>query len=117
MSQSTILKQTILDELGIVDLPEERKEKILVDMMEVILKRLYIETMEKLSEEDRGALMDLLDNKAEEEKVEVFLREKIENYDDFVKKVVDEFKAEIKEDLDSFGGADTEKGEEQLAAE
>ena len=115
MTQNTILKQTILDELGIADLPEERRERILVDMMEVILKRLYIETMEKLSKEDQDALMDLLDNKAEEAKVETFLREKIENYNDFVKKVVDEFKVELKEDIDSFGGGNAEEKDEQPA--
>ena len=31
--------------------------------------------------------------------IEAFLKEKIPNYDEFVKKIVDEFKTELKEDM------------------
>ena len=76
-AQNTILQQTIVDELGLSDLPEEKKAKILVDLLELVLKRLYMETMDKLTQEDQQELMKMLEEKAGSDKVEVFLREKI----------------------------------------
>ncbi|PIU79214.1 MAG: hypothetical protein COZ28_01075 [Candidatus Moranbacteria bacterium CG_4_10_14_3_um_filter_44_15] len=105
-AQNTILQQTIVDELGLSDLPEEKKAKILVDLLELVLKRLYMETMDKLTQEDQQELMKMLEEKAGSDKVEVFLREKISGYDEFVKKVVSDLKDELKEDIASFGNAD-----------
>lgn len=104
--KNTILQQTIVDELGLGDLPEERKAQILVDLLELVLKRLYMETMDKLTKEDQQELMNMLEKKADQEKVETFLRSKITNYDEFVKKVVSELKDELKEDIESFGNTE-----------
>jgi len=105
MATETILQQTIVDELGLGDVPEERKAKILVDLLELVLKRLYMETMDKLTKEDQQELMKMLDEKAEAEKIEAFLRGKIEDYNEFVKKVISSLKDELKEDTASFGNA------------
>lgn len=102
--KNTILQQTIIDELGLGDLPEERKAQILVDLLELVLKRLYMETMDRLTKEDQQELMKMLEEKSDQEKVESFLRSKISDYDEFVKKVVSELKDELKEDIASFGG-------------
>lgn len=102
--KNTILQQTIIDELGLGDLPEERKAQILVDLLELVLKRLYMETMDKLTKEEQQELMKMLEEKSDQEKVESFLRSKISDYDEFVKKVVSELKDELKEDIASFGG-------------
>lgn len=101
--KNTILQQTIVDELGLGDLPEERKAQILVDLLELVLKRLYMETMDKLTKEEQQELMNMLEEKADQEKIESFLRSKITDYDEFVKKVVSELKDELKEDIASFG--------------
>ena len=101
--KNTILQQTIIEELGLGDLPEERKAQILVDLLELVLKRLYMETMDKLTKEEQQELMNMLEEKADQEKVESFLRSKITDYDEFVKKVVSELKDELKEDIASFG--------------
>ncbi|MDP1845569.1 MAG: DUF5663 domain-containing protein [Candidatus Moranbacteria bacterium] len=101
--KNTILQQTIIDELGLGDLPEERKAQILVDLLELVLKRLYMETMDRLTKEDQQELMKMLEEKSDQEKVESFLRSKISDYDEFVKKVVSELKDELKEDIASFG--------------
>jgi len=102
-AQNTIMQETIVEELGLGDLPEEQKAKVLVDLLELVLKRLYMETMDKLTQEDQQELMKMLEEKAESDKVEAFLREKISGYDEFVKKVVSDLKDELKEDVDSFG--------------
>jgi vacuolar-type H+-ATPase subunit C/Vma6 len=101
--KNTILQQTIVDELGLGDLPEERKAQILVDLLELVLKRLYMETMDRLTKEEQQELMNMLEEKADQENVEAFLRGKVSDYDEFVKKVVSELKDELKEDIASFG--------------
>ncbi|MDD3487546.1 MAG: hypothetical protein PHF35_04205 [Candidatus Moranbacteria bacterium] len=103
MPQDTILKQSLVDELGLQDLPKEKQEEILVKMTEVLLKKIYLETFEKLGEKDREELADMLDGEPEPEKVEAFLREKIEDYDGFVKKVVEEFTEEMKKTTGDLG--------------
>lgn len=107
--QNTIMQQTIIDELGLGDLPEEKKAQVLVDLLELVLKRLYMETMDRLAKEDQQALMEMLEEKGEPDKVEAFLREKISDYDEFVKKVVGDLKDELKEDIASFGNEDEAK--------
>ncbi len=97
MTQNTIMQQTIIDELGLGDLPQEKQENLLVKIGELIMKRIYLETMESLEKPDQDKLLDLMDNKPQE--VEAFLKEKFPDYDNFVKKVVDDFKKEMKEDM------------------
>ena len=108
-TQTTIMQQTIIEELGLEDLPEETKAKALVDLLELVLKRLYMETMDKLTQEDQQELMKMLEEKAEPDQVEKFLREKISDYDEFVKKVVSDLKDELKEDIASFGNTTGEQ--------
>lgn len=114
MQQDTILQKSIVEELGLQDLPQEKQEEILVKMTEVLLKKIYLETFEKLSEADCVELGNMLDGEeADPGKVEGYLRSKIENYDDFVKGVVDDFKADMKKTTGELG---TIKEEEMAKA-
>ncbi len=103
MSQDTILQQSIIEELGLQNLPQEKQEEILVKMTEVLLKKIYLETFEKLEEADRVELGNMLDGEANPEKVEEYLRGKIEDYDGFVKKIVEDFKEEMKKTTGDLG--------------
>ena len=40
----------VVEEMGLQDLPKEKQEEILVKMTEVLLKKIYLETFEKLGE-------------------------------------------------------------------
>jgi len=97
ITKDTILQQTIIEELGLQDLPQEKQEELLVKIGEVVMKRIYLETMEGLEKPDQEKLVDMMDKNPDG--IEVFLKEKISNYDEFVKKVVDDFKGELKEDM------------------
>lgn len=104
MPQDTILQQSIIEEMGLHDLPKEKQEEILVKMTEVLLKKIYLETFEKLSELDREELAKMLDTEeAEPEKVEAYLQTKIEDYDGFVKKIVEDFTEEMKRTTGDLG--------------
>lgn len=99
MAQDTILQQTIIEELGLQDLPQEKKDELLIQMAEVVLKRIYSDTIERLEENDRNELGKMLDEEAEPEKVESFLRAKMPDYEDFLKKIISNFKEEMKETM------------------
>jgi hypothetical protein len=96
MNNQVQVQKTILDELGLTDLPQEKKEALLIKMTEVILKRIFVETMEKLVPEAQEEYAKLIEANATPEEVENFLAEKIPNYDELIKKTVDEFVEEMK---------------------
>ena len=90
------IQSDFLDELGLSGVSEEKKEELLVSMTEVLLKRIFIEIMEKLPEADQNEYAKIIEGKAEPDKVEAFLKEKIPNYDEIVKEVIENFKEEMK---------------------
>lgn len=96
-NKDTILQKTIIEELGLGELPKEKQEELLVKIGKVVMKRIYLETMERLEKEDQEKLVDLMEKNPDG--VEEFLTEKIPNYEEFVKKTVDDFKGELKEDM------------------
>jgi hypothetical protein len=89
-------QKALVAELGLADLPQEKQEQLLVRMTEVVLARIFVETMDKLSEHDQETYNSLIEREATPEELQKFLTEKIVNYDEMVKKIVDEFKEEMK---------------------
>jgi hypothetical protein len=102
MQSASILQKSLIDELGLGSLPQEKQDELMVKMGEVILKRVYLETMESLSEADREEFGKMLDAKAEPEKIEEFLKGKIKDYDEVLKKIVEKFKEEMMGDAGKF---------------
>lgn len=90
------IKADFLDELGLSGVSQEKKEELLVKMTEVLLKRIFIEVMEKLPEPDQNEYARIIEDKAEPDKVEAFLKEKLPNYEEMVKNVIEDFKKEMK---------------------
>lgn len=107
MSQDTILQKSIIEELGMQNIPQEQQEELLAKMGDVLFKRILLETLEILSEEDQKIFGEMVDAKKSAEEVEEFLKSKIENYDEFVKKVSDDFRKELtgmkEEELEKAG--------------
>jgi len=95
-NQNQQIQQTIIDELGLTDLPQEKKDALLTKMMEVVLKRIFLETMEKLSEADQEAYSKMIDANATPEEVDAFLKEKIVDYDKMISEIIGNFKEEMK---------------------
>jgi hypothetical protein len=95
-NQNQQIEQTIIDELGLTDLPQEKKDALITKMMEVVLKRIFLETMEKLTEADQEAYSKMIDANATPEELDVFLKEKIPGYDQMVASTISNFKEEMK---------------------
>jgi hypothetical protein len=96
MDQNQIQK-TLMEELGLTNLPQDKQEELVIKMTEVLLKRIFLETMEKLDDAGKDEYQKLVEGEtATPEQMEEFLKSKIKNYDEMVQKVVDEFKSEMK---------------------
>ena len=93
--QSAALEQLIKD-LGIDTLAEDKQNELIIKMTEVLLKRIFLETMEKLGEQGREEYEKLTEGTdVDPEKVEAFFKEKIQDYDAMVQQVIEEFRAEM----------------------
>ncbi len=95
MDNQTQIQKTIIEELGLADLPKEKQDQLLVKMTEVVLRRIFLEIMEKLNESDQKVYEKMIDENYTPEKLEEFLREKIANYDEMIKKIITNFKEEM----------------------
>lgn len=99
MDQNKIQK-ILLDELGLSEISQDKKEQLLIKMTEVLLKRIFLETMEKLDEQAREEYQKLVGGgNSTPEQMEEFLKSRIGDYEGLVQKVVDEFKEEMKNDM------------------
>ena len=94
MNKNTI-QQNIIKELGLEGLPEDKQIQLLTTMTESVLKRITIAVLERLSEEDKKEF-DQVRETADPDKINEFLRKKIDNYDQMVEEIVKEFKTEMK---------------------
>lgn len=102
MSQNSLAKKSLLAELGLDDLPRDKQEQLIIRLTEVILKKIFLETMEKLDEAGREEYEKLITNGASPEQLENFLNSKIENYDLLVEKAVDDFREQMKNEEKRF---------------
>lgn len=89
--------KNLLKQLGLNDLPQSKKDELSIKMSEVVLRRIFIETMEKLNEGDRKIYENMLDSQTESAELEKFLREKISDYDNMILRIIIEFKEEMKD--------------------
>ena len=95
MDQQNKIAQTLMDELGISNFPEDKQEELIIKMTEVILKRMFVEIMDKLNPEEQDAYGKMLDNGAMPEEVENFVKDKIPDYDKIMDKVIADFKQDL----------------------
>jgi hypothetical protein len=99
MDQQSKIKKTLMDELGLASLPEDKQNDLLIKMTEVLLKRIFLETMDKLGAEGMREYDKLVESGAAAEQLEEFFKSKISNYENMVQKVIEEFKEEMKKDV------------------
>ncbi len=90
------IQKTLIDDLGLADLPADKKDQLLMKMTEVVLKRIFLETMEKLTDKDQDEYAKMIDENAEPAQLEGFLQSKIAGYEEMVAKIVADFLTEMK---------------------
>lgn len=81
----------LIEDFRIKDLPQEKKDEMVIKMTESLLKRIFVEAMDRLGNDGRAEYKSMqLDSQPQQ--IEVFFREKIRGYDEMVEKIVSEFK-------------------------
>lgn len=85
----------LVKDMGITSLPQEKQNELLIKMTEVLLKRIFIETMEKLGEQGRDEYEEIMSRNPQPEELENFFSERIKNYDELVQKIIVDFKNEM----------------------
>ncbi len=89
------LKAELIQDFHLEDIPEEKKEEMLAKIGEALLKRIFIETMEKIGEAGSKEYEALLEKNPTQETIEAFLESKIPGYNIFIRGVVTKFKEEM----------------------
>ena len=64
MDQQNQIQKNLIEELGLSDLSQEKKDQLIIKMTEVIIKRMFLETMEKLNDEDKEIYGKMVDDQA-----------------------------------------------------
>lgn len=90
------IKEDIMQYLGLNKLSQDKQDEILAKIGEIILKKIFIETVDKLKEGDREEFEKMLKDGSDADKIEKFLNTKIENYDIIIGKIVEDIKNDIK---------------------
>lgn len=90
------IKEDIMQYLGLSKLSQDKQDEILSKIGEIILKKIFIETVEKLEESDREEFEKMLKEGSDVDSIEKFLNTKIENYDMIIEKIVEEIREDIK---------------------
>jgi hypothetical protein len=96
MPDENEIKNSMIADLGLTGLSQEKQDELLAKMIEVVMKRILLETIEKLDEKGREEYARMIETQAAPEELEKFLKEKIPDYETMIKKIVDDFKQEMK---------------------
>jgi len=91
------MQADLIEALGISDLPREERDNLLAKAIEVLLKRIFVETISRLDEESRKKYMDMVEKNLTPEEVEAFVKEKIPKYDELVMEIARQFRDEMTE--------------------
>jgi hypothetical protein len=92
--QSIALEQLVKD-LGIDSLSQEKQNDLIIKMSEVLLKRIFLETMEKLGEQGREEYEKITQGEVTPQQMEEFFKNNIQDYDKMIEGIVEEFKEEM----------------------
>lgn len=81
-------------EFGLEDVPDEKKEEMQMQIMELITSRFNRVVLLRLSEEDKQSLDKLLEGD-DAQKADQFIAEKVPDYQDIYKQIVEDLKEEM----------------------
>jgi hypothetical protein len=92
----TKLEAELVEELALSGLAPKKRQELLGRMLEALLKRIFMGTMERLGEEGIVEYERLIDSHPTERAVGDFLEARIPGYDAFVAEVIRQFKRDVK---------------------
>lgn len=93
------VQDDIVKDLGLEKFSPEMQNDILEKIGELIIKKMFLATMDRLDSKSAGEFEKIVDEEKTPEEIEAFLREKIDGYDEMLEKIVVEVREELKEDF------------------
>ncbi|OGI14495.1 MAG: hypothetical protein A3E38_00745 [Candidatus Moranbacteria bacterium RIFCSPHIGHO2_12_FULL_54_9] len=93
------LKKELIEAFRLEGIPGDKQEELLAKIGEALLKRIFLETMEKMGEAGIAEYEALLEKNAKQEELEAFFETKIPGYNVFVRGIVTAFKEEMQNGL------------------
>lgn len=120
MSMMENLKLDLIKELGLDQLDEEKKQKTLEEMGEVIQQRVVMKIIDALDEEKQAEFSKLLEVEEgqvlDEKVLDAFLTENIPNLDQLISEEITEYKKDLI-DFVSAAKSDTSTSTEENQSE
>lgn len=101
------IQKHIAEVLNLTDVTDEKQKEFIQQATEVLLKKIFLAVVDKLSEEDQNKYLDLLEKEEQPEEIRKFLDEKIPEYDKFAQGIIDEFVTGLR----NAGAAKAEEGQ------
>jgi hypothetical protein len=89
------LRAEFVKEFKLEGLSEEKQDDLLGKMMDALMKRVFLDTIEKLGEQGAADYEALLEKGASDAEAAEFLKSRIPGYDDMVAQAVRDFKKEM----------------------
>lgn len=94
------MREQMVAALGLEGLPAEKQDALIEKIGEALMKRLFLETIEKLGAEGAKEYEALMERAASAEEIDAFLEQKIPGYHIFVREVVEGFREEMKKNIE-----------------
>ncbi len=91
--------KNLVEEMGLASLPEEKQLELIGKMGEVLIKRIMVDTFDRLGEDGVVEYEKMVDNGASEDEVKRYFESKIPDYEAMIEKIVADFKEEMKKDV------------------
>lgn len=88
------MNNNLIDALGISTLTKTEQEIVLEDFNKKLFKVIFNESLKKIPEKEKEICFNILNNNNEKkdyEKIEKIFINKIKDYENFVKKIIEEF--------------------------
>ncbi|MEK9151001.1 MAG: DUF5663 domain-containing protein [Patescibacteria group bacterium] len=89
------LKKELIETFHLEGISGDQQEALLSKMGEALLKRIFLETMEKIGDAGVKEYEALLNRGAQQAEIETFLESRVPGYNVFVRGVVARFKEEM----------------------
>ena len=91
------IQAKIADTLGVTGSTDEKHLELVDKATDVILKKIFLDTIEKLSDADAESYAKLIEAESSPAEIQKFLSEKIPDYQGMAQKITDDFLKEMKE--------------------
>lgn len=95
------IEKNILKEFDLEGLEEKKQIRILELLTEMMLKRITIRVLERLSDEGKNEFDEIRETE-NPEKIAQFLKDRISDFDEMAEKEITDFKREIKADINGL---------------